>query len=301
MAVAAPGSPRGHPRAAAGGWRWHPGGDGHGAGVARTSALGDCRCWGGPCESPQPRRAPGVSPARGEQLRGGTMVWSGQWWPEQSWHLGMGWRALSSSHLGLFVSPQFSPLDFLILSFSSSCLLLLFLLFLSSSSSSHLLLPPLFFLAASCFPCLLLSSFTSFSSHHLLFLTFPSSLLGLIITSQAAVSALHSVLCAPGMTRGHAGGHHNGYFRAGGGHSPLCSPQLATAVPTARVDVPGVGQGCVPSPGHRGPHPCGPACPPQPVKTNGAEPTMSGHLSRGIQIPQAQGRRALGVPRVGEQ
>lgn len=81
-----------------------------------------------------------------------------------------------------------------------------------------------------------------------------------------------------------------------GGHSSLSSPQLATALPTARVDVPGVGQGCAPSPGHRGPHPCGPACPPQPVKTNGAEPTMCGHLSRGIQTPQAQGRRALGVP-----
>lgn len=37
------------------------------------------------------------------------------------------------------------------------------------------------------------------------------------------------------------------------------------------------------------PPPCSPACPLQPVKTNGAEPTMSAHLSRGIQTPRPKG------------
>lgn len=137
------------------------------------------------------------------------------------------------------------------------------------SFSSSLLALPLF---SSC--PLVITSLTTFSSHLLSSLFSP------------ALRRLGDMQC---VTTTPISGQE-------GGHSSLSSPQPATALPTARVDVPGVGQGCAPSPGHRGPHPCGPACPPQPVKTNGAEPTTCGHLSRGIQTPQAQRRRALGVP-----
>lgn len=159
--------------------------------------------------------------------------------------------------LGLFISHS-SPLVFFILTSSSPCLLLLFFLFLSSSSS-----PPLSFWSA--------FSLSSLGLHVL----FPHYLH--FLTSPPSPSPL---IC-----------HHSPHFRAEGrGHSSLSSPQPATALPPARVDVPGVGQGCAPSSGHRGPHPCSPACPLQPVKTNGAEPTMSAHLSRGIQNPRPKGR-----------
>lgn len=234
---------------------------GVGVGPARSSqpqpgpkgARGVPSPWGA-----APQRGPACGQGSGGQSTAGTWDW--------------GWRAPSASLPSLFICPHPSPLVFLILTFSSR---LLFLLFLSSSSSSHflsLLLGCLLLLLSS--PLLLLA-FTSFSSSLLdlsLFSSWLHHLLGpfLLSTPSSLPGDMQLVTTAR--------------FRAGGGHSSLSSPQLATALPRARVDVPGVGQDCAPSPGHRGPSP---ACPVQPVKTNRAEPTMSGHLSRGIQSPQA--------------
>lgn len=137
----------------------------------------------GPARSPQPQRVLGVSPCPGEQLQGGAAVWSGQWWPEQSWE--WGWRAPSSPP-GLFISSLFSTsfpyLDLLFL--SSPPLLAILVILLLSSSLSSLLLGCLLFLLFS-----LLGLPSSFPSSPSL-LDLPSFLLGLIITSLASSSPL---------------------------------------------------------------------------------------------------------------
>lgn len=160
MAVAAPGSPWGHPRAAAGGWRWHLS---ETPGRAMATELG----WPGALHSVTV--GIGVGPARHKGCQGcpiprgaapqGAVLWAGQWWPEHSWHRGMG---LQSTWV---FSPCSLHPHLLLHLFSSSWpshFLPLFLLFLSSSSSSHflsLLLGCLLLLLSS-----LLLAFTSFSS-----------------------------------------------------------------------------------------------------------------------------------------
>ncbi|XP_038008224.1 GAS2-like protein 1 isoform X2 [Motacilla alba alba] len=200
----------------------------------------------GPARSPQPQRVPGVSPCRGEQLHG----------VGQSCGQGSGGRSRAGNGAGehpvLFLVSSSLLTRPHLFSFLSSppllAILVILLLIFSLLSPSGLPPPSLVFSSWPSHPfpssssLLDLPLFSSWPHHHLL---------GHFLISSPLQSPLH-----PEMTWGHAVCHHKPCSRAGGGHCSLSSPQLATALPTARVDVPGVGQGGVPSPGHRGPHPC---------------------------------------------
>lgn len=248
MALAAPGdSPWGQPRAAAGRWRRHLGGDtrprnGHRAGGAGTPALGDCWHWGGPCKEPpsQAQRVPGVSPSQGEQQlqRGGC--------PEG--RAGVARAELAPWEWG-WSTPVFSScsLHLLILHLFSSALpsLLVF----SSCYSCH---PPphlIFFLLSSGLPPPSLVFSSPLGFHILLiFLIFPSSWPHHHLPGPFLISALQSLLSTPEVTWGHAVGDHSPFQGKRGSlfppqlpqHCPelvLMSPGWDRAVPPAQVTV----------------------------------------------------------------
>lgn len=185
--MAAPGSPWGHPRAAGEGGGGTRAGDGRRAGVARTSAFGDCWHWGGPARSPQPQRVPGVSPCPGEQLQGGQACGQGRGGQSRAGNGAGEHPVLFLVSISSLFSTCFPYLDLLFLSSPPLLAILILLLLLLSSS-------PLFFWAASSSSPLGLHILFP---HHLLLLTFPSSLLGLIITSWATFSSLLSSLSSP--------------------------------------------------------------------------------------------------------
>lgn len=176
---------------------------------------------------------PGVSPCHGEQLHRGVMVWSGQWWPGQSWHLGTG---LESTQLfsSWSLPPHSSLLVFLILTSSSSSSPLhaiLVSLLLSSSQislSSSFGLPP----ASLAFS----SSRPSHPSHHLLDLPLFSASCHHLLSHF--LFSCH-LLSTAEMARGHAVCHHNPYFRARGITLPSPAPSRPQHCPQLVLMSPG--------------------------------------------------------------
>lgn len=239
MAVTAPGSPRGHPRAAVGGWRWHlcgdtrPG-DGHRAGVARTPALGDCWHGGGPCKEPpaRPEGCRGCPHAMGSSSTGGSWCGQGSGGQGRAGTWEQGWRAPSSSHLGLFLLILLCSFSSSLTSSSSSPLhAILVSLLLSSSQislSSSFGLPP----ASLAFS----SSRPSHPSHHLLDLPLFSASCHHLLSHF--LFSCH-LLSTAEMARGHAVCHHNPYFRARGITLPSPAPSWPQHCPQLVLMSPG--------------------------------------------------------------